>query len=140
MRSADNNSQARRLAKLLGPDLVQTLARDPDELCEALDAFHTIAELLADLPEEEGPALFAAVPRELLGAERAAEVIAEMASDDRADTIQELPSPIAEKILLPIAQTEPEIAQDMRDLLSYPAGCFQANDAPRGSWLAGRAL
>lgn len=131
-----------RLAKLLGPDLAQTLAQDPDELREALDAFHPedIAELLEDLPEEQALALFHAVPRdlaadvlahmpeeergrilELLGAAHAAEVIAEMAPDDRADTIQDLPSQIAEKILSHIAETEPEIAQDMRELVSYPA-------------------
>ena len=129
-----------RLAKLLGPDLAQTLAQDPDELREALDAFHTedIAELLEDLPQAEAIALFKAVPPdlaaavlghmpeeerarilELLGAENAAEVITEMAPDDRADAIQDLPSPIAEMILSHIAETEPEIAQEARDLASY---------------------
>ncbi|HEX6240847.1 MAG TPA: magnesium transporter [Polyangiales bacterium] len=131
-----------RLAKLLGPDLAQTLAQDPDELREALDAFHTedIAELLEDLPQDEAIALFKAVPPdlaaavlghmpeeerarilELLGAENAAEVITEMAPDDRADAIQDLPSPIAEMILSHIAETEPEIAQEARDLASYPS-------------------
>ncbi len=131
-----------RLAKLLGPDLAQTLAQDPDELREALDEFRSedIAELLEDLPQEEAIALFKAVPADLaaavlahmpederarilerLGAENAAEVIAEMAPDDRADAIQDLPSPIAEMILSHIAESEPEIAQDLRDLASYPA-------------------
>lgn len=130
-----------RLAKLLGPDLAQTLAQDPDELREALDEFRSedIAELLQDLPEEEATALFKAVPPDLaadvlahmpeeerahilerLGAANAAEVLAEMAPDDRADAIQDLPSPIAEMILSHIAETEPEIAQDVRDLASYP--------------------
>ncbi len=129
-----------RLAKLLGPDLAQTLAQDPDELREALDEFHSedIAELLEDLPQEEAIALFRAVPAdiaadvlahmpeegrtrilELLGAENAAEVLTEMAPDDRADAIQELPSPIAEKILSHIEETEPEIAEDLRELSSY---------------------
>ena len=130
-----------RLAKLLGPDLAQTLAQDPDELREALDEFHSedIAELLEDLPQEEAIALFRAVPADLaaavlahmpeeerarilerLGAENAAEVIAQMAPDDRADAIQDLPSPIAEMILSHIAETEPELANDLRDLASYP--------------------
>ncbi len=130
-----------RLAKLLGPDLAQTLAQDPDELREALDEFRSedIAELLEDLPQDEAIALFKAVPADLaaavlahmpederarilerLGAENAAEVIAEMAPDDRADAIQDLPSPIAEMILSHIAETEPEIAQDVRELASYP--------------------
>jgi magnesium transporter len=130
-----------RLAKLLGPDLAQTLAQDPDELREALDEFHSedIAELLEDLPQEEAIALFKAVPADLaaavlahmpeeerarilerLGAENAAEVIAQMAPDDRADAIQDLPSPIAEMILSHIAQTEPEMAEDLRQLASYP--------------------
>jgi len=129
-----------RLAKLLGPDLAQTLAQDPDELREALDEFHSedIAELLEDLPQEEAIALFRAVPAdiaadvlahmpeegrtrilELLGAEGAAEVLTEMAPDDRADAIQELPSPIAEMILSHIEETEPEIAEDLRELSSY---------------------
>jgi magnesium transporter len=133
-----------RLAKLLGPDLAQTLAQDPAELKEALDAFHTedIAELLEDLPEEEAIALFTAVPPELaaevlahmpeeertrilerLGAENAAEVLTEMAPDDRADAIQELPSPIAEMILSHIEETEPEIASETRELASYPENC-----------------
>lgn len=130
-----------RLAKLLGPDLAQTLAQDPDELREALDEFHSedIAELLEDLPQDEAIALFRAVPADLaaavlahmpeeerarilerLGAENAAEVIAQMAPDDRADAIQDLPSPIAEMILSHIAETEPEMANDLRDLASYP--------------------
>lgn len=130
-----------RLAKLLGPDLAQTLAQDPDELREALDEFHSedIAELLEDLPQEEAIALFRAVPPDLaaavlahmpeeertrilerLGAENAAEVLTEMAPDDRADAIQELPSPIAEMILSHIEETEPEIAEDLRELSSYP--------------------
>jgi magnesium transporter len=130
-----------RLAKLLGPDLAQTLAQDPDELREALDEFHSedIAELLEDLPQDEAIALFRAVPADLaaavlahmpeeerarilerLGAENAAEVIAQMAPDDRADAIQDLPSPIAEMILSHIAETEPEMAADLRDLASYP--------------------
>ncbi len=130
-----------RLAKLLGPDLAQTLAQDPDELREALDELHSedIAELLEDLPPEEAIALFRAVPPDLaaevlahmpdeergrilerLGAENAAEVLSEMAPDDRADVIQDLPSPIAEKILSHIAETEPEIAEDLRELSSYP--------------------
>jgi magnesium transporter len=130
-----------RLAKLLGPDLAQTLAQDPDELREALDEFHSedIAELLEDLPQEEAIALFKAVPADLaaavlahmpederarilerLGAENAAEVISEMAPDDRADAIQDLPSPIAEMILSHIEETEPEIAEDVRELSSYP--------------------
>lgn len=130
-----------RLAKLLGPDLAQTLAQDPDELREALDEFRSedIAELLEDLPQEEAIALFKAVPAALaaavlahmpederarilerLGAENAAEVISEMAPDDRADAIQDLPSPIAEMILSHIAETEPELAADTRELASYP--------------------
>src|ERR1700712_185801 len=130
-----------RLAKLLGPDLAQTLAQDPDELREALDSFHTedIAELLEELPQEEAIALFKAVPPDLaaqvlahmpeeerarilerLGAENAAEVLSAMAPDDRADAIQDLPSPIAEMILSHIAETEPELANDLRDLASYP--------------------
>jgi magnesium transporter len=130
-----------RLAKLLGPDLAQTLAQDPDELREALDSFHTedIAELLEELPQEEAIALFKAVPPDLaaevlahmpeeerarilerLGAENAAEVLSAMAPDDRADAIQDLPSPIAEMILSHIEETEPEIAEDVRDLASYP--------------------
>jgi magnesium transporter len=129
-----------RLAKLLGPDLAQTLAQDPDELREALDAFHTedIAELLEDLPQTEAIALFKAVPPdlaaavlahmpedergrilELLGADTAAEVLARMAPDDRTDALQELPSPIAEMILSHIAETEPELAEDTRELASY---------------------
>ena len=130
-----------RLAKLLGPDLAQTLAQDPDELREALDEFRSedIAELLEDLPQEEALALFRAVPPDLaadvlaympeeervrileaLGAESAAEVLAEMAPDDRADAIQDLPSQMAEMILSHIAQTEPELADEVRELSSYP--------------------
>ena len=131
-----------RLAKLLGPDLAQTLAQDPDELREALDEFRSedIAELLEDLPQEEALALFKAVPPDLaadvltympeeervrileaLGAESAAVVLAEMAPDDRADAIQDLPSQMAEMILSHIAETEPELADEVRELSRYPA-------------------
>jgi magnesium transporter len=133
-----------RLATLLGPDLKETLARDPDELLEALEEFHPedIAEVVSGLEDlDTSVALVRALPDEFraevlervddevrarilekLGTEEAAEVLAEMSADERVDALQELPEAVAEKILDRLEETEPEVAEEVRELAAYPEG------------------
>lgn len=129
-----------RLAKLLGPELRDTLAQDPEQLREALEDFpaEDIAELLEDLPKEDAVALFQRVPHEMaanviermdeedqarilgwLNTDDAAEVLALMAADDRVDVIQEMPSRIAEQVLEHIEEVQPDLAEDTRELINY---------------------
>jgi magnesium transporter len=129
-----------RLATLLGPDLKQTLADDPAELLEALEEFHAedIAEVVADLDDDVAIAFMRLLPEELaadvlervdeearsrilemLGTEEAAEVLAEMSADDRVDALQELPDEVAEKILDHLEETEPEVADEVRELRAW---------------------
>jgi len=131
-----------RLATLLGPDLKQTLADDPAELLEALEEFHAedIAEVVADLDDDVAIAFMRLLPEELaadvlervdeearsrilemLGTEEAAEVLAEMSADDRVDALQELPDEVAEKILDHLEETEPEVADEVRELRAWDA-------------------
>ena len=131
-----------RLATLLGPDLKQTLAEDPAELLEALEEFHAedIAEVVADLEDDVALSFMRLLPEELaaevlervdeevrsrilemLGTNEAAEVLAEMSADDRVDALQELPDDVAEKILDRLEETEPEVADEVRELRSYDA-------------------
>lgn len=133
-----------RLAQLLGPDLKASLENDPDEIREALAEFHPedIAELIDELPPEDSLALMRALPDELaasvlerlddesrtsiiehIGTEEAASLITEMQPDERADTIQELPDDVAEKILAKIGETEPAVAEEVRELAAYPEDC-----------------
>jgi len=132
--------RAMRLAQILGPDLKATLANDPEELREALEEFHPedIAELLEDLDEEERIALMRALPDafaaevlerlpedaqttviERLDTDEAATLLTSMAPDDRVDVIQELEPEVAEKILAHMDQTEPQAAEEVRELGAY---------------------
>lgn len=131
-----------RLATLLGPDLKATLATDPEELREALEEFHPedIAEVLSEISGEDAVALMRVLPDdyaaqvlerlddevrarllEQMGTAQAATILTEMSADDRADAIQELPESVAEKILDQIEKVEPELAEETRELVSYPA-------------------
>jgi magnesium transporter len=131
-----------RLATLLGPDLKATLATDPEELREALEEFHPedIAEVLSELDGEDAVALMRVLPDdyaaqvlerlddeirarllERMGTDQAATLLTEMSADDRADAIQELPEEVAEKILDRLEKMEPELAEEVRELVAYPA-------------------
>lgn len=131
-----------RLATLLGPDLKATLQTDPEELREALEEFHPedIAEVLREIEGEDAVALMRALPEEYaaqvlerlddearaqllerMGTDQAATILTEMSADDRADAIQELPEAVAEKILDRLEKVEPEVAEEVRELVSYPA-------------------
>lgn len=132
-----------RLATLFGPDFHATLAEDPNAFREALAEFHEedIAEIVADLPLEDVVALLRVLPDdfgagvlerltdeartqilEKLKVEEAATLLAEMAPDDRADAVQELELPLQAKLLAELDKTEPEAAEEVRELARYPEG------------------
>lgn len=141
-----------RLATLFGPDLKQTLADDPEEVREALEEFHPedIAEMLPELEEDVAIALVRALPDarsadvldrldqelrakilERLGTNEAATLLTAMSSDERVDAIQELPESVAEKILDRLEETEPDVAEEVRELAAYPehsAGALMTTD------------
>lgn len=129
-----------RLATLLGPDLDAVLASDPEALRDALSDFHVedIAEIVEDLDDERALAIVRALPADLaadvierLPSERqvtifeelepsvAVEVISEMDPDDRVDVVQELEPKEAEALITELAKTEPEVAEELRELVAY---------------------
>ncbi|MCS6798295.1 MAG: magnesium transporter [Myxococcota bacterium] len=130
-----------RLGTLLGPDLRETLATDPSAVAAALEELHAedIAEIVEELDDATARALLRVLPAgvaaEVVGRlpaerqvsivtalddDRAAEIVAEMAVDDAVDLVQELPAPVAEKLLEQIEQTEPAVAEDVRELRAFP--------------------
>lgn len=132
-----------RLATLFGPDFHATLAEDPNAFREALAEFHEedIAEIVTDLPLEDVVALLRVLPDdfgagvlerltdearsqilEKLKIEEAATLLAEMAPDDRADAVQDLELPLQARLLAELDKTEPEAAEELRELARYPAG------------------
>ncbi|MGE0789165.1 MAG: magnesium transporter [Sandaracinaceae bacterium] len=133
-----------RLASLMGPDLVDALATDPAGLYDALDEFHpediaeiakeldfeTTLSLLRALPEELGAAVLERLPSELrtelfekLSKDKAVEILQEMDPDDLVDVVQELrgeDEKLAEDLLDRLEEADPETAEDVRELASYP--------------------
>lgn len=126
-----------RLAHLLGPDLRETLASEPEALVEALDEFHPedIAQILDDLDIDDAVALMRVLPDELgadvmerlesdrqveilngLGVRESIPVFAEMAPDDRVDLVQDLPQALAEELLEMLEGQDPEAAEETRQL------------------------
>ncbi len=130
-----------RLATLLGPDLRETLASEPEALREALEEFHEedIAELVEDLPVADVLALIRALPEELAASvlervpdelresilekllpKEAAGLLVEMDPDDRADVVQTLETELRESILSVLDEVDPEVAEETRELAAYP--------------------
>lgn len=132
-----------RLSTLLGPDLAEVLAKDPDAIREALSAIHPedVTELVADLDDASALALLRALPPALsadvierlpldrqvlvmgeLERGKAAELLSEMDPDDAADVVRELSEVDAEvaiDLVAELARAEPEAAEELRELASY---------------------
>lgn len=130
-----------RLSTLLGPDLRQTLAQEPDALREALEEFHEedVAEIAEDLPLEDVIALVRALPDEMaarvlerLPDERRIEIVegldtpevalllVEMHPDDRVDVMQSLEVDMRTELLDALTKIDPEVAEETRELTAYP--------------------
>jgi magnesium transporter len=126
-----------RLANLLGPDLKETLATDPESIRDLLEELHPedVAELVGDLDEDEAVGLMRALPSpvaaavtgrllperqavvmEGLGVEPAVELLREMAPDDRVDLLQALPDDAASTLIAHLEEAEPEAADEVREL------------------------
>jgi magnesium transporter len=129
-----------RLSTLLGPDLEVTLRNEPEALHDALDEVHPedIAEIIetlavpdalavihslpagraADVTERLPPELQVRVLTELERG-RAAELLGQMDPDDRVDVVQELDADEAQDLLRVLAESEPEVAEQIRELVMY---------------------
>lgn len=130
-----------RSSKLLTPDLHRTLAEEPERLADALAEVHPedIAQALAEeltaeqaatvvryLPVEQAAAVLERLPDDLRISilqgsepEASAEMITEMAADDRVDLVADLPTELRESILSELSRTEPDVVRDMRALAAY---------------------
>lgn len=129
-----------RLSTLIGPDIKAVLLRGEEAIRAALEDVHAedIAELVEDLTDEEGIAILQALGPEDgadvierlpadkqiailsgLGHEGAAELLVEVDPDDRADLVQELDDDHREEVLAALEASEPEIAEEIRELSGY---------------------
>jgi magnesium transporter len=130
-----------RVSKLLTPDLKTTLEEEPDQLQDALSEVHPediaevitnelpprqAAELVGRLPVEQAALVLERLPDELRISmlalwrpETSAEVMTEMAADDRVDLVNELPPTLRESILNELQRSEPAVAAETRELASY---------------------
>jgi len=129
-----------RLAHLLGPDLRETLANEPEVLVEALDEFHPedVAEILDDLDLGDAVALMRVLPDDFaadvmerldsdrqveilhgLGVRESIPVVAEMAPDNRVDLVQDLPVALAADLLEMLEAQDPEAAEETRELAQH---------------------
>lgn len=140
-----HTAPAMRLSQLLGPDLKATLEGDPAGVdpavvVEALEEFHPedIAELVSDLEPEVAEKVLRSIPAEYAGQvmERlptelqvdvmtrlddaaSVAVLSEMSADDRVDLLQELPEAQRVELLAHLEKSEPEIAEEVRELQAY---------------------
>ncbi len=132
-----------RLSALLGPDLQDVLATDPDALREALEEFHPedVAEIVEDLPLADAVAIMRALPMGMsadvverlsndkqvevldkLPTDQAALLLSEVDPDDAADLVQELQEldeDRAEAILVEVEKADSDFAEDLRELVEY---------------------
>jgi magnesium transporter len=127
-----------RVSNLVLPDIREALHAHAAELSEALADFHPadLAEVIADLDEEETLALVHAVPLDvvpdlfdyldptrrarLLGElplETAAQIAERMSADERADLFAELDEDLRNALL---ARMHPEDSREVVRLLEYP--------------------
>jgi magnesium transporter len=126
-----------RLASLLGPDLKDALAEDPEGFRETLAELHPedVADLLGELPEEQVLGIMRVLPPsqqaevlgrlspehqatvlQAMGTEGATALLGEMDPDDRVDVMQDLDDDFARTLLSSLAQKEPEAAEEVREL------------------------
>jgi len=129
-----------RLAPLIGPDLQDAIALGPEAVREAVSEIHAedIAELLEDLSAREAITLVRALPNETaadvverlsaprqvlifnaIDTGRAVELLSEMDPDDRVDLLQELEEDDARVLLAALERREPEVAEEVRELVQY---------------------
>jgi magnesium transporter len=127
------------VARLILPEIKDLLASpDLDELQATLEHLHPadIADLIQELDDQEARQLFMAVPEaertavfehleeehqerllNLVGPAALGPVLEEMASDDRADFLQSLPSKVAETLIRGLPREE---QRDVASLVQYP--------------------
>ena len=129
-----------RLSTLLGPDLKAVLMRGEEALRAALEDVHAedIAEILEDLELDDAVTILRSLPADraadvierlpseqqiailgALGNVDAAEILVEVDPDDRADLVQELDEDHRQEVLAALEAREPEIAEEVRELVGY---------------------
>lgn len=100
----------------------------PTEIAPHLESFDDkqLSTLIQALPVQLGTKVLEALPADRqepvlqgLNAEVASRVLADMAPDERADLMQRLPEDVAARLLGQLQRTEPEAAEEVRELTSY---------------------
>ena len=122
-------------------DIRHALQHEPEQLTDALSELHPedianslgedlspdeVAQVLQRLPLEQAAEVFERLQDELRvdvmqhwKPARAAELLIEMADDDRVDLVAGLPRELRESVLSELRRTEPRVAEETRVLGSY---------------------
>jgi magnesium transporter len=132
-----------RLARLIGPELLNLVSESPGEVVDLLDEIHPedIAEIITDLDDDRAVKLMTTLPTEyaaqvfarldedrqhvlteLMGAGSVAIIATEMDADDRADFFSILPPSVHEPLLEELEKVDPEAAEDVEELVRWPDG------------------
>jgi magnesium transporter len=130
-----------RLARLIGPELLDLVGESPGEIVELLDEVHPedIAELVSDLDDDRAVKLITTLPTDyaaqvfarldegrqerltaLIGTDSVARIATEMDADDRADFFSILPPSVHEPLLEELEKVDPEAAEDVEELVRWP--------------------
>lgn len=122
-----------RLKALLdaGPDRLRTELDDvhPEDVADVVraSALEEAASLLQRLPEEYAALVFERLEEDLqsrlaerLGVESMAGLAREMSSDERANFLSQVPSALGRGLLDRIEASDPEMAEQLEDLASWP--------------------
>ncbi len=127
--------------QLEGPELQALLEQDPAQVEAVIEDVHPqdVADIVEDLQQEQAGKLMEHLPTEFaaqvferldqdtqaqltetLGLDKTAELALEMDPDDRADFFSVIPSQLGEGILHRIAEEDPEVERDVRELRQWP--------------------
>lgn len=130
-----------RVAVAIAPEVRQLLEEDPTQLGDFLDEIHDedVADLIELLGQDDAVKLLAAVPTsqaariferlddahrqqlvQRIGYDKVAPIIVEMAADDRADLVSDLPDSMSETLLESIEKFDPEAAAEVEQLSKWP--------------------
>lgn len=129
------------LGRLIGPELRELLREDPSQVRDLTDELHPqdVSECLADLDDDLAARAIKAFPvdygaqvferleedRQIgiaksLGIDSTVHIVAEMDADDVVDFFGLLPEETVKKLLARLQKVDPEVAEDVRELVQWP--------------------
>lgn len=132
------------LGRLIGPELQELLQEDPAALGDLIEELHpqdvseslnsldtgVVSRALASLPLEFGAQVFERLSEDVqvalvkeLGVNSTVRLVTEMSADDAADFFGLLPEETVAKLLARLEKVDPEQAEEVRELTTWPEQC-----------------